>query len=251
VNFLSGFMGVANAQRALTYIRTLTQFISQPEYKDLVPLFGIVNEALLDKVGVDAVSSLYVFRFVSSLLLNLKRCAGSYVEAMGMIRTNITGYGAGNGPYIAIGDGLRGVVPWAGYLTGTDRLVLDTHAYFAFDGPNAEPLAVPEEGSLVTPGAAGGIWPRQACQAWADSMDTSLAEFGVTVAGELSNAVNDCGLFVRGVGNGPMYAGDCAMFNDWASWNASMKSGLNEFIQASMDAQQNWFFWTWKVGVHT
>jgi hypothetical protein len=27
-----------------------------------------------------------------------------------------------------------------------------------------------------------------------------------------------------------------------------MKAGLYEFTLASMDALQNWFFWTWKVG---
>lgn len=29
-----------------------------------------------------------------------------------------------------------------------------------------------------------------------------------------------------------------------------MKAGLREFTLASMDALQNWFFWTWKVSLH-
>jgi hypothetical protein len=37
-------MGVANAQRALDYIRIITEFISQPEYRDVVQLFGVMNE---------------------------------------------------------------------------------------------------------------------------------------------------------------------------------------------------------------
>jgi hypothetical protein len=44
VNFLNGVMGYANAQRMLDYIRVIVEFISQPQYKDLVPMFGIVNE---------------------------------------------------------------------------------------------------------------------------------------------------------------------------------------------------------------
>ena len=44
INFLKGVMGMANAQRTMNYIRILTEFISQPEYKDLVPIFGIMNE---------------------------------------------------------------------------------------------------------------------------------------------------------------------------------------------------------------
>ena len=37
-------MGYANAQRSLDYIRILAEFISQPEYKDVVTMFGPVNE---------------------------------------------------------------------------------------------------------------------------------------------------------------------------------------------------------------
>jgi hypothetical protein len=37
-------MGYANAQRMLDYILVIVEFISQPQYKDLVPMFGIVDE---------------------------------------------------------------------------------------------------------------------------------------------------------------------------------------------------------------
>jgi hypothetical protein len=40
-------MGIANAQRLLDYIRIITEFISQPEYSDVVPMFGILNEGAL------------------------------------------------------------------------------------------------------------------------------------------------------------------------------------------------------------
>jgi hypothetical protein len=38
INFLAGTMGIANAERALSYLRTIAEFISQPEVKDVVPL---------------------------------------------------------------------------------------------------------------------------------------------------------------------------------------------------------------------
>lgn len=44
INFLNGPMGIANAQRTLDYIRILAEFISQPQYRDVVPMFGIINE---------------------------------------------------------------------------------------------------------------------------------------------------------------------------------------------------------------
>lgn len=78
VNFMSGNMGIANAQRTLYYIRVLTEFISQPEYRDLVPIFGIINEALVGLIGIDSMTSFYL-------------------EAHTMIR-NITGKGEGHGP---------------------------------------------------------------------------------------------------------------------------------------------------------
>ena len=70
INFLNGPMGVANAQRALDYIRYLAEFISQPEYRDVIPLFGIVNEVLVNSVGKDEITSLYAF--ISLPLLSFK-----------------------------------------------------------------------------------------------------------------------------------------------------------------------------------
>jgi glucan 1,3-beta-glucosidase len=192
---------------------------------------------------------------------------------MNMIRNNITGYGAGNGPFITIHDGFLNVGTWANYMNGSDRLVLDTHPYFAFDGqPNDEPLAVPEEGMITTAGASGGTWPQKACSAWQASINGSYvcsfthtfcihrliyvslhrqSAFGVTVAGEFSNAINDCGLYVNGVPGGASYKGDCTVFEEWQNWNDTMKDGFHEFMLASMDAMQNWYFWTWKVCSHT
>jgi hypothetical protein len=55
---LNGTMGIANAQRSLNYMRILTEFISQPQYKDVIPMFGIVNEAVVDTIGMDVIGSL-------------------------------------------------------------------------------------------------------------------------------------------------------------------------------------------------
>jgi glucan 1,3-beta-glucosidase len=60
INFLNGIMGIANAQRALDYIRIITEFISQDQYQNLVPYFGIANEVYVSTIGKDAMTSLYV-----------------------------------------------------------------------------------------------------------------------------------------------------------------------------------------------
>ena len=51
-------MGFANAQRMLNYIRIFIEFVSQPEYVDVIPMFGIVNEALSGMIGVPTLTSL-------------------------------------------------------------------------------------------------------------------------------------------------------------------------------------------------
>jgi len=41
------------------------------------------------------------------------------------------------------------------------------------------------------------------------------------------------------------------MWQDASGWNASTKAGVMAFVTASMDALQNWYFWTWKIGNST
>jgi len=59
-------MGVANAQRTLNIIRTVTEFISQPEYKNVVPMFSVLNEPYAATIGVDILRHLYVAKFISA-----------------------------------------------------------------------------------------------------------------------------------------------------------------------------------------
>ena len=38
-----GVVGIANAERSIEYLRTFTEFISQPGIKEVVPMLGLVN----------------------------------------------------------------------------------------------------------------------------------------------------------------------------------------------------------------
>ncbi|KAJ6539597.1 glycoside hydrolase family 5 protein [Mycena capillaripes] len=216
------FMGLANAERTLYYIRVLTEFISQPAYRDLIPIFGIVNEALLGVIGKDQLTSFYL-------------------EAHTMIRT-ITGYGEGNGPYIAIHDGFQSLDSWADFLQGSDRIILDTHPYFSFGGIDTASIAVNDD-----QGNPGGKWPAQACNAWGPSINASQTAFGVTISGEWAASPNDCGYFLRGVGPESTNP-QCPEWDDYQNYNDTMKAGILNYVLASMDATRDWFFWTWKIG---
>lgn len=58
VNWLYGTMGLANAQQTLEVLRSLTQFITQPEYTNVVTLLSVVNEVQSETLSVETVLSL-------------------------------------------------------------------------------------------------------------------------------------------------------------------------------------------------
>jgi len=161
-----------------------------------------------------------------------------------MIR-GITGIGEGKGPYISIHDGFVGLSSWASFPPGSDRIALDTHPYFAFgNSPATDPI------DTGTGPGAGGVWPADAC-GWGGGVSASQSAFGVTMAGEFSNGFNDCGLFLRGVPGSHTYAGNCDDWQDSSNWTPGTKAGIQNLALAQMDALQDWFFWTWKVGNST
>ncbi|OAX38913.1 glycoside hydrolase family 5 protein [Rhizopogon vinicolor AM-OR11-026] len=224
VNVLYGPMGLANAQRSLDYIRIIAELISQPEYRDVVVMFGITNEPQGSMMGQGVLERYYM-------------------QAYDHVRT-ASGVGEGNGPYISYHDGFLGLNQWTDYLPNADRISLDQHPYLCFEGQSDSPMS---------------SYAQTPCSDWAAGVNTSMASFGMTTAGEFSNAVTDCGLWVNGVGLGTRYegtytpgtwpvVGNCSTWTDWQTWDSTMKTGIEQFALASMDALQNWFFWTWKIG---
>jgi glucan 1,3-beta-glucosidase len=76
-----------------------------------------------------------------------------------------------------------------------------------------------------------------------------MSAFGLTNAGEFSNAVTDCGWLLNGVEDGVRYEGNykignfprvgsCDPWNDWTKFTASRKQDIKNFALASMDALQ-------------
>ncbi|GAA6019690.1 hypothetical protein JCM10207_009229 [Rhodosporidiobolus poonsookiae] len=237
INFLNGAMGIANAQRTLDYIRTMTEFISQPEYKNVVPMFSVLNEPYAATIGSDALRHFYI-------------------EVYNQMRA-IGGIGEGNGPFLTFHDGFATISTnvtsggWNGFLNGWDRVAMDSHRYLCFDTPENFGLS---------------YFAALPCNYWARQMNESTNAFGLTMGGEWSLAVNDCGKWLNNVGNGARYdgtyyvpnnptgpppfeaVGSCDEWNDWQNWNQSTKDGLRLVAEGHMDALRHWFFWTWKTG---
>lgn len=236
INFLKGPMGLVNGQRAIEYIRSLAQFINQPEYAPVIPIFGFINEPNGGGIGGSDADG--------------KRIVGSfYLEAYNTIRA-VTGTGAGNGPMISMHDGFLGVKTWYDFLRGADRLMLDQHPYLVFQDQalgNGQTL----QSIQYLP-----------CQTWAQSTNESSRSFGPNNAGEWSVAVNDCGQWVNGIGLGSRYdgtyanyadkrIGSCDMWNDYTKWDQATRDSMKAWTMSSMDALQNFFFWTWRIGNST
>ncbi|KAL6305370.1 glycoside hydrolase superfamily [Sparassis latifolia] len=223
INVLNGPMGLANAQRSLDYIRIIAEFISQPEYSPVVAMFGVTNEPVGSTIG-------------------FQNLASYYVQAYALVR-EASGIGAGNGPFISFHEGFFGLEQWVGFLPNSDRTSLDIHPYICFDGQSAANYSQ----QLTVP-----------CSTWAANQNNSMSAFGLTTAGEFSNAINDCGLWVNGVNLGTRYEGtytgswpvigSCTPWTDWQNWDEPMKESIKQWALESMDALQNYFFWTWKIG---
>lgn len=225
-NFLLGPMGYANAQRTLDYIRVIAEFISQPQYSDVVVLFGVLNEPR------------------GSPLIGATQLEGFYKAVYDTIR-EASGLGEGKGPVISYHEGFQGLDHYSGFMANADRIALDWHPYICFGGQSSNPIS----SYATTP-----------CTTWGQTINQSMTNFGMTTAGEFSNAVTDCGLFLNNVGEGTRYEGtyssggpwpsqgSCTPWTDWQNWDQTMKDGTKQFALASMDALQNWFFWTWKIG---
>ncbi|GAA5939575.1 hypothetical protein JCM1841_001513, partial [Sporobolomyces salmonicolor] len=241
INFLHGTMGLANAQRALDYVGAVAEFVSREGVKEVVPMFSVFNEPMLSIIGTEALRSFYA-------------------ETYRLVR-NITGFGAGNGPFLAFHDGFKGTHRWYDFssseafqsssspgpsLGGMDRVALDSHRYLAFGEPDLRSLRE----QVLKP-----------CQKWAPEFNKTFNSFGVALAGEFSLAVTDCGRFLNNVFEGtrlegtfpnasqPLYppsapAGTCEFWEDYQSWDDEFKLALQDLAYAQMDTFQNWFYWT-------
>ncbi|KAJ3561701.1 hypothetical protein NP233_g10033 [Leucocoprinus birnbaumii] len=226
IGVLNGPMGYANAQRSLDMIRILAEFIAQPQYKDVVSMFGIINEPQAPVMGQNSLASFYL-------------------EAYNIVRNAGGGTGASNGNWISLHDGFLPRTQWVDVLPNADRVALDSHPYLCFGGQSDNPMS---------------SYQNVPCTTWGGSVNTSMANFGLTVAGEFSNAVTDCGLWLNGVDLGTRYEGtypgtnpsqaigNCSEWTDWTQYDAATKTAIKNFALSSMDALQNYFFWTWKIG---
>ncbi|KAF2735827.1 glycoside hydrolase [Polyplosphaeria fusca] len=235
IGWLNGTDGDLNAQRTIDIHGQLSQFFSQPRYKNIVTMYGILNEPRNVDLDTDAVLK-WTEKAISTIRKN-----------------NITGV-------LVFGDGFMGLDKWQGKLQDDDNLLLDVHQYVIF---NVDQLSLDHTDKL-----------NFACQGWKQQSKRSMDKttgFGPTMCGEWSQADTDCTQYINNVGIGTRWEGTMDTGNastsildpqcpggkscscgeataDAGQYSDAYKKWLYQFAVAQMLSFEygwGWFYWTW------
>ncbi|KAF2848622.1 glycoside hydrolase family 5 protein [Plenodomus tracheiphilus IPT5] len=238
IGWLNGPDGDKNAQRTLDIHHKLSVFFAQPRYKNLVTMYGLVNEPRNVELDTQAVVSWSE-------------------KAITQIRAD------GIKGIIVFGDGFMGLDNWQGKMQNIDNLLLDVHQYVIF---NVDQLSLKHRDKL-----------NFACSAWTQQSKRSMNKntgFGPTMCGEWSQADTDCTQYINNVATGTRWEGtfdtgnastsilspqcplkssqcSCDSANaDPKTYSDEYKKWLYQFGIAQMDAFEagwGWFYWTWET----
>ena len=241
INWLNGTDGTLNGDRTIAIHKQLSTFFTQPRYKNVITMYGLVNEPRM--VALDAATVI----------------AWSQTAITAIRNNGFTGI-------IVFGDGFMGLDKWQGQLQGISNLLLDVHQYVIF---NVEQIVLNHHDKINF--ACGG-WTAQALR----SQNTATG-FGPTLCGEWSQADTDCALYLNNVGIGSRWEGtlnmvstpgssgdgsvlsptcptsscSCTSANAAASsYSQEYKDWLLMFAEAQMHSFEQgwgWFYWTWQV----
>ncbi|KAK3073587.1 hypothetical protein LTR53_004686 [Teratosphaeriaceae sp. CCFEE 6253] len=244
IGWLNGTDGTVNGDRTIAMHEQLSTFFTQPRYKNIIAMYGLVNEPRM--VQLD-----------TATVLNWTETATTTVR-----NNNYTGI-------IVFGDGFMGLDKWQGQLTNEKNLLLDVHQYVIF---NVQQIVLNHHDKI-----------KFACEGWTQqatrSMNTATG-FGPTLCGEWSQADTDCARYLNNVGVGSRWEGTLNMINtpggssdgsqlsptcptannpqcscsdanaDPSTYSQEYKDWLLMFAEAQMHSFEQgwgWFYWTWQT----
>ncbi|KAL1584151.1 hypothetical protein WHR41_07228 [Cladosporium halotolerans] len=241
--WLNGTDGATNGQRTIDLHKQIATFFSQPRYKNLVTMYGLVNEPRMVELDPDTV-------------IDWTSKAVDAIQASGFEGV------------IIFGDGFMGLDNWQGKLQDKKNLLLDVHQYVIF---NVDQIVLTHHDKINF--ACGG-WTKQALRS-----QNKQTGFGPTLCGEWSQADTDCTQYLNNVGVGSRWEGTLNMIStpggsasgsvltptcptdnnprcsceganaDPADYSAGYKHFLQMFAEAQMHSFEQgwgWFYWTWK-----
>lgn len=238
IGWLNGTDGDLNGQRALDIHSQLSTFFAQPRYKNVVTIYGLVNEPKM-------------------ISLPTEKVINWTTTAIDTIRKN------GVTALLSFGDGFLGLPKWKGQFPGEKNLILDAHQYVIF---NTDQIAFDHKTKL-----------NFACSGWQGQMQASMntaTGYGPTMCGEWSQADTDCATYLNNVNvgsrwEGTMNTGDpsanvltatCPLKNpscsctkanaDPSTYSDVYKQWLYNNAVAQMisfETGWGWFYWTWRT----
>ncbi|KAF9886990.1 hypothetical protein FE257_010606 [Aspergillus nanangensis] len=234
INWLKGTDGQLNRKRSLEFHDQLSQFFAQDRYKNIVTIYGLVNEPMMLGLPVEDVLDWST-------------------EATKMVQKN------GITAYVTVHDGFLNLSKWKQMLKSRpDRMFLDTHQYTIFNTAQIV-MKHTDKVNLV-------------CKDWFNmiqEINSTNAGWGPTICGEWSQADTDCTKYLNNVGRGTRWEGtlsntdstaycptaddgpscSCSSANaDVADYSDDYKKFLKVYAEAQMSAfetGQGWFYWTW------
>ncbi|OJD19540.1 hypothetical protein AJ78_00511 [Emergomyces pasteurianus Ep9510] len=249
IGWLEGADGSKNGDRAHEIHEQLATFFAQDRYKNVVTIYGLVNEPMMLKLDVEAV-------------INWNTKAISIIRKSGL-----------KNAMIAFGDGFLNLEKWKTIMQDVDdNLMLDTHQYTVF---NTGQIGLPHREKLDF-----------VCENWVKLITKSNTKgtgWGPTICGEWSQADTDCAKFLNNVNVGSRWLGtmdhpqakdqvmqphcptqwpsgdpavqgppcSCDQANaDSSKYSASYKKYLQMYAEAQMYAFEKgygWFYWTWQT----
>ncbi|QIX01616.1 hypothetical protein AMS68_007133 [Peltaster fructicola] len=244
IGWLNGTDGALNGQRTIDIHKQLSTFFTQPRYKNIVTMYGLVNEPRMTSLD-------------QSTVITWSQ------NAINAIRSNnYTGI-------IIFGDGFMGLDNWQGKLQNNNNLLLDVHQYVIF---NVNQLVLNHHDKINF--ACKG-WTQQALRS-----ENTQTGFGPTLCGEWSQADTDCATYLNNVGVGSRWEGtlnmamglggggsgsvlsptcptknnpqcSCSGANaDPSTYSDVYKQWLLMFAEAQMHSFEQgwgWFYWTWQT----
>ncbi|RHZ46567.1 putative exo-beta-1,3-glucanase [Aspergillus thermomutatus] len=236
IGWLNGTDGELNRNRSLAFHDSVSKFFAQDRYKNVVTIYGLVNEPLMLSLSVEDV-------------LNWTTEATKLVQKNGITA------------YVALHDGFLNLSKWKSMLKDRpDKMLLDTHQYTIFN-----------TGQIVLNHTAR---VNLVCNDWYNmikEINSTSTGWGPTICGEWSQADTDCAQYLNNVGRGTRWEGtfsltdstqycptadtgprcSCANANaDYTEYSAEYKKFLQTYAEAQMSAfetAQGWFYWTWRT----
>lgn len=241
VGWLNGTDGNMYGDRTLEVHKQLATFFSQDRYKNIITIYGLVNEPRMTALNV-------------TLVQDWTKNAYKLVQESGFNGT------------IVYGDGFLGVDAWTGIFPQEKfpQLMLDVHEYTIFDD------------NLIQLTHAGKV--NYVCNEWKAQLSRSsnpATGHGLTFVGEWSQADTDCAPMLNNVGSGARWDGtyvapgsaanevqvprcpgggaDCSCeipgSGDVGRYSAAYKAFLLDFAEAQMHVYETfakgYIYWNW------